>query len=284
MSTDDPLFAAMASSGIFSDDLDTEQKKGNVQDDEKMEVESSSHINLAAAENDYQCTVEDEEKNGQKTSPILEGNDIQSVNDVKMSSDPGFAATTRTLETKSEIGDLIVSGIKSDTINTASENVLKSPQRTVTLKRPHDFDEQPSSDPLALKSSDLLVDAQPSYKIVKKIVNLKDPSKPVKFVPLSNHPEFARTRQFAQTQTRKTYRELQPDVLHNMLSLGILRRLFQGGVMENEQFVVQVGLNCYFFFVKYHCRFNIISFRSQTFKKMDLLPQYLMECTLPTSA
>ena len=253
MSTDDPLFAAMASSGIFSDDLDTEQKKGNVQDDEKMEVESSSHINLAAAENDDQCTSEDEEKNSseeenssQKTSPILEGNDIQSVNDVKMSSDPGFAATTRTLETKSEIGDLTVSGIKSDTINTASENVLKSPQRTVTLKRPHDFDEQPSSDPLALKSTDL-VDAQPSYKIVKKIVNLKDPSKPVKFVPLSNHPEFARTRQFAQIQTRKTYRELQPDVLHNMLSLGILRRLFQGGVMENEQFVVQVGLNCYFF-------------------------------------
>ena len=279
MSTDDPLFAAMASSGIFSDDLDTEQKKGNVQDDEKMEVESSSHINLAAAEND-QCTAEDEEENGQKTSPILEGNDVQSANDVKMSSDPGFAAT---LETESKIGDLPLSDIKSDNINTASENVPKSPQRTVTLKRPHDFDEQPSSDPLALKSSDLLVDAQPSYKIVKKIVNLKDPSKPVKFVPLSNHPEFARTSQFAQTQTRKTYRELQPDVLHNMLSLGILRRLFQGGVMENEQFVVQVGLNCYFF-VKHHCRFNIISFRSQTFKKMDLLPQYLMECTLPTSA
>ena len=93
---------------------------------------------------------------------------------------------------------------------------------------------------MALPSPDL-IDAQPSYKIVKKIVNLKDPSKPVKLIPLSNHPEFARTRQFAQ-QTRKTYRELQPDVLHNMLSLGILRRLFQGGVMENEQFVVQVGL------------------------------------------
>ena len=253
MSTDDPLFAAMASSGIFSsDDLGTEQKVvENLLNKEKMEVENSSHYDSAVAENDDQCMANDEEKNSseeenssQKTSPILEGNDIQSVNDVKMSSDPGFAATTRTLETKSEIGDLTVSGIKSDTINTASENVLKSPQRTVTLKRPHDFDEQPSSDPLALKSSDLLVDAQPSYKIVKKIVNLKDPSKPVKFVPLSNHPEFARTRQFAQTQTRKTYRELQPDVLHNMLSLGILRRLFQGGVMENEQFVVQVSLIC----------------------------------------
>ena len=250
MSTDDPLFAAMASSGIFSsDDLGTEQKVvENLLNKEKMEVENSSHINSAVAENDDQCTAEDEEKNSseeenssQKTSPILEGNDVQSANDVKMSSDPGFAAT---LETESKIGDLPLSDIKSDNINTASENVPKSPQRTVTLKRPHDFDEQPSSDPLALKSSDLLVDAQPSYKIVKKIVNLKDPSKPVKFVPLSNHPEFARTSQFAQTQTRKTYRELQPDVLHNMLSLGILRRLFQGGVMENEQFVVQVCLIC----------------------------------------
>ena len=250
MSTDDPLFAAMASSGIFSDDVGTDQKKV---DDEKMEVENSSSMNSVAAEYDDKCMAENEVKSflkakssGQKTSPTLEETDVQSAIDVKVSSDPGFESTTSTLETESKNGDLPLSDIKSDNINTAPENVPKSPQRTVTLKRPHDFDEQPSSDPLALKSSDLLVDAQPSYKIVKKIVNLKDPSKPVKFVPLSNHPEFARTSQFAQTQTRKTYRELQPDVLHNMLSLGILRRLFQGGVMENEQFVVQVGLNCYF--------------------------------------
>ena len=244
MSTDDPLFAAMASSGIFSDDVGTDQKKV---DDEKMEVENSSHMNSVASDYDDKCMAENEVKSsleakssGQKTSPTLEENDVQSAIDVKLSSDPGFESTTSTLKTESEIGDLTFSDNKSDNINAASENVLKSPQRTVTLKRPHDFDEEPSSDPLALTSPDL-IDAQPSYKIVKKIVNLKDPSKPVKFIPLSNHPEFARTRQFAQ-QTRKTYRELQPDVLHNMLSLGILRRLFQGGVMENEQFVVQVGL------------------------------------------
>ena len=130
MSTDDPLFAAMASSGIFSDDVGTDQKKV---DDEKMEVENSSSMNSVAAEYDDKCMAENEVKSflkakssGQKTSPTLEETDVQSAIDVKVSSDPGFESTTSTLETESEIGDLTFSENKSDNINAASENALKS--------------------------------------------------------------------------------------------------------------------------------------------------------------